>query len=73
MGTLMGREGHKRLHFCEQYLTWSQSRAHFLRHSKGKPHVTQIFGGNPFFVRAVRVIEKRYPRMLATIRYPLHW
>ena len=41
------------LHFSEQYLTFSQSRAHFLRHSKGRPHRAQIFGGKPFLVFAI--------------------
>jgi hypothetical protein len=40
------------LHFSEQYLTLSQSRAHFLRHSKGRLQRWQIFGGKPFFVLA---------------------
>jgi hypothetical protein len=38
-----------RRHFSELYLTDSQSQAHFLRHSNGRPHVTQTFGANPFF------------------------
>jgi hypothetical protein len=45
------------LHFSEQYLTLSQSRAHFLRHSKGRPQVAQILGGNPFFVFAITLEE----------------
>jgi hypothetical protein len=45
------------LHFSEQYLTFSQSRAHFLRHSKGRLHVAQILGGKPFFVFAVTLEE----------------
>ena len=45
------------LHFSEQYLTFSQSRAHFLRHSKGRPQVAQIFGGKPFLVFAITLEE----------------
>jgi hypothetical protein len=41
------------LHFSEQYLTLSQSRAHFLRHSKGRPQRWQILGGKPFLVFAI--------------------
>jgi hypothetical protein len=33
------------LHFCEQNLTLSQSRSHFLRHSNGSPQLAQLFGG----------------------------
>jgi hypothetical protein len=40
------------LHFSEQYLTLSQSRAHFLRHSKGSLQRWQILGGKPFLVFA---------------------
>jgi hypothetical protein len=40
------------LHFSEQYLTFSQSRAHFFRHSKGRLQRWQIFGGKPFLVLA---------------------
>jgi hypothetical protein len=40
------------LHFSEQYLTFSQSRAHFLRHSKGRLQRWQILGGKPFLVLA---------------------
>ena len=33
----------------EQYLTSSQSRAHFLRHANGRPHAAQILvGRSPF-------------------------
>jgi hypothetical protein len=47
---------HQPLHFCEQYLTLSHSRAHFLRHSNGSPQRSQVLGANPFFVWAVRDI-----------------
>ena len=40
------------LHFCEQYFTLSQSLAHFLRHSNGRPHRSQVRGGKPFLTRA---------------------
>ena len=36
----------------EQYLTFSQSRAHFLRHSKSNPQRTHVFGAKPFLVLA---------------------
>lgn len=45
------REGQTTLTFArvrqrsEQYLTFSQSRAHFLRHVKGRPHTGQSFAG----------------------------
>jgi hypothetical protein len=36
----------------EQYLTFSQSLAHFLRHSNSNPQRTHTFGGKPFFIFA---------------------
>jgi hypothetical protein len=48
------------LHFSEQYFTFSQSFAHFFRHSKGKPQVTQSFGSKPFLRLAIRGITKDY-------------
>jgi hypothetical protein len=39
-------------HFLEQYLTFSQFFAHFLRHSNSNLQVTQTFGLNPFFILA---------------------
>jgi hypothetical protein len=43
----------------EQYFTFSQSRAHFLRHANGRPHDAHIFcgrlalaGRSPFALRA---------------------
>ena len=45
---------HQPLHFCEQYFTFSQSRAHFLRHSNGRPQRSHVLGANPFLVWAVR-------------------
>jgi hypothetical protein len=41
------------LHFSEQYFTFSQSRAHFLRHSKARLQRWQILGAKPFFVLAI--------------------
>jgi hypothetical protein len=38
----------------EQYFTSVQFLAHFLRHSKGKPHRTQILGSKPFLTFAMR-------------------
>ena len=35
----------------EQYLTWSQSRAHFLRQANAKPQVRQILLGSSDFLR----------------------
>ncbi|OLP05927.1 hypothetical protein BLL52_2156 [Rhodoferax antarcticus ANT.BR] len=35
----------------EQYLTLSQSRAHFFRQAKGLPQVRQILLGNSDFLR----------------------
>jgi hypothetical protein len=45
------------LHFpdlqaSEQYLTCSQSLAHFLRHSKGRWQRAQTFGAKPFLIFA---------------------
>lgn len=44
--------GHQPLHErqrSEQYLTWSQSRDHFLRQVKGSPQAAQILlGKSPF-------------------------
>ena len=50
-----------RLHFSEQYFTFSQSLAHFLRHSNGRPQRSQTLGGNPFFVLASAVTASGYP------------
>ena len=57
------REGRHvcRLHFSEQYFTFSQSLAHFLRHSNGRPQRSQTLGGNPFFVLASGVTPSGYP------------
>jgi hypothetical protein len=41
---------HETLHFLEQYLTDSQSLAHFLRHSNFSPQRSQVLGGKPFLV-----------------------
>lgn len=36
-------------HRSEQYFTWSQSRAHFLRQANGRPHAAQtLVGKSPF-------------------------
>jgi hypothetical protein len=48
------------LHFSEQYFTFTQSRAHFLRHSKARLQRWQILGAKPFFVFAFtesRIVE----------------
>tara|TARA_B110000114_G_scaffold80754_1_gene85386 strand:- start:38 stop:520 length:483 start_codon:yes stop_codon:yes gene_type:complete len=38
-------------HLAEQYLTSSQTAAHFLRQLNGRPHVTQVFcGKSDFFI-----------------------
>jgi hypothetical protein len=39
-------------HRLLQYLTCSQFFAHFFRHSKGSPQVTQVFGSKPFLIFA---------------------
>ena len=49
-----------RLHFSEQYLTFSQSLAHFLRHSKARPHRSQILGSKPFLRLGVPDIVQLY-------------
>jgi hypothetical protein len=49
-GNVENALGHFDLHFSEQYLTFCQSRCHFLRHSNSNPQVAQIFGANPFLV-----------------------
>ena len=40
------------LHLSEQYFTFSQSRAHFFRHSNSLLQRTQTFGAKPFFILA---------------------
>lgn len=52
------------LHASEQYFTDSQSRAHFLRHSKGRPQVSQSFGGCPFLIRGRDGIRAHRPQSL---------
>jgi len=40
----------------EQYFTWSQSRSHFFRQAKGRPHAMQHFvGRRGFFCMAAGV------------------
>jgi hypothetical protein len=46
-------------HLSEQYFTLGQSRAHFLRHSKGSPQRAQILGSKPFLVFASRGMSFR--------------
>jgi hypothetical protein len=48
---------HARLHRSEQYFTFSQSRAHALRHSKGSPQRSHVRGACPFLTRAMRGFE----------------
>ena len=43
-----------RLHFSEQYLTSSKTFFHLALHSNGRPQTSQILGGIPFFVLAMR-------------------
>jgi hypothetical protein len=51
---------HPRRHFSEQYFTFAQSRAHFLRHSNGNPHASQTLGGCPFLSLAMRGMPPDY-------------
>jgi len=53
-GNVKNALGHFDLHFSEQYLTFSQSRCHFFRHSNSNPQDAQIFGAKPFLVLAMR-------------------
>jgi hypothetical protein len=46
------------LHFSEQYLTFSQSLAHFLRHSNPLPQRKQTFGSKPFLVFGVGLMAQ---------------
>jgi hypothetical protein len=41
----------ERRHRSEQYLTWSQSRSHFLRQLNGRAQWAQIFVGRSDFLR----------------------
>jgi len=45
-----------RLQASEQYLTSSQTFAHFLRQAIGRPHCTQIFSGRFDFLNLGGVI-----------------
>ena len=48
----------ERRHRSEQYLTSSQTFAHFLRHVNGRPQTTQVFcGRSDFFIGLYRVEE----------------
>ena len=51
-----------RLHLSEQYLTSSQTRAHFLRQMKGRPQAAQSFWGRFGFLWAIIIIriEKQF-------------
>lgn len=44
----------ERLQRSEQYFTWSQSRAHFLRQAKGRWQLIQIFSGKFSFAWAIK-------------------
>jgi hypothetical protein len=55
---------HARRHFSEQNFTFSQSRAHFLRHSNGRPHRSQFLGGCPFLSLATRGMTPDYAQKL---------
>jgi hypothetical protein len=46
-----GAAGDAPAHRFEQYFTCSQSRAHFLRQAKGRPHWAQSFVGRSAFAR----------------------
>jgi hypothetical protein len=48
---------HKPLHFLEQYLTLSQSLAHFLRHSNFRQQRSQVRGSKPFLVFGVGTLQ----------------
>lgn len=48
-----------------QYFTCSQSRAHFLRQVKGRPHVAQIFVGKCCFFTPRISRETRGPRRMS--------
>jgi hypothetical protein len=52
-------EAHLR-HFSEQYFTFSQFLAHFLRHSNLRPHFSHVRGGKPFLVFGIGVILQEY-------------
>ena len=45
------------LHLWLQYLTCSQSRVHFLRHSNSSLQVAQTRGAKPFLIFASRAIK----------------
>lgn len=46
------------LHLSEQYLTLSQSLAHFLRHSNPRPQRTHTLGSKPFLVFGVGLMAQ---------------
>jgi len=44
-------------HRSEQKRTFSQSRAHFLRHAKGNPQCAQSLDGNSDFLRIFGILQ----------------
>ena len=47
------------MHRLEQYLTFSQSRSHFLRHVKGLSHTGHILVGKLDFFMVIQFIQKQ--------------
>jgi hypothetical protein len=54
-----GVAGLLRWHFSPQYFTASQLLRHFLRYSKGSPHVAQILVGSWPFLRVAAIEKER--------------
>jgi hypothetical protein len=61
-----GRGGRQR---SEQYFTFTQSRAHFLRQTKGRPHTTQSLVGRSVLRRIPAMGSPRH-RLAAPIEKP---
>ena len=67
-------------HLSEQYFTFSQSRAHFLRHSNSRLHRRHTLGANPFLIFAFiglvfhtgmdSTLEANFELLLRVLLYP---
>lgn len=67
-GYRAGRGGAARQR-SEQYFTFTQSRAHFLRQTKGRPHTTQSLVGRSVLRRIPAIGSPRH-RLAAPVEKP---
>jgi len=61
-----GASGDVRRQRAEQYFTWSQSRAHFLRHANGRSQVAHRLVGSSDFLRMFMAVAAPVARQAKT-------